>query len=109
MYTALYPDTVKNYIALALPLDMSVRELALVCPARHAYPETATLITKTYGNCPAWIIHANFTAMALGPPCGGKYMDLYRQKAKKAIRSPLTYLSAGCTAMCRWPVTCFTS
>ncbi len=83
MYTALYPDTVKNYIALALPLDMSVRDIALSTLVNAFDLETATLITKTYGNCPAWMIHAGFTAMAPVHHAVGKYVDLYRRKARE--------------------------
>lgn len=82
MYAALYPDTVKQYIALALPLDMSVRDLPVSALTDALTPETIKLITKTYGNCPAWIIHANFTAMAPVHHAIGKYIDLYRQKAR---------------------------
>ena len=83
MYAALYPDTVKQYIALALPLDMSVRDLPVSALTDALTPETIKLITKTYGNCPAWIIHANFSAMAPVHHVVGKYVDLYRQKARE--------------------------
>ncbi len=83
MYTALYPDTVKNYIALALPLDMSVREIGLSTLTSTFNPETSTLVAKTYGNCPAWMIHASFTAMAPVHHAMGKYVDLYRHKARE--------------------------
>lgn len=83
IYAALYPDTVKNYIALALPFDMSMRAIPIYALVDAFAPETTTLITKTYGNCPAWMIHANFTAMAPVHHVVGKYLDLYRQQARE--------------------------
>jgi polyhydroxyalkanoate synthase len=64
IYTALHPETVKNLITLALPLDMSVRGVALYTLLDKVSPETIDLLTAIYGNCPAWLIKAGFTAMA---------------------------------------------
>jgi polyhydroxyalkanoate synthase len=81
IYSALSPATIKNYIALALPLDMSVRDIPAYALVEAFTPETIALITKTYGNCPAWIIHADFTAMAPIHHLAGKYIDLYRRRS----------------------------
>ncbi len=64
IYTALYPETVKNLITFALPLDMSVREVPLYTLLDRLRPATTDLITAVYGNCPAWLIKAGFTAIA---------------------------------------------
>ena len=82
VYTALYPHTVKQYIALALPFDLSVREIPTYALGAGVSPDTVALITKTYGNCPAWMVHSGFTAMAPLHHVLGKYMDLYRQRMR---------------------------
>jgi polyhydroxyalkanoate synthase len=83
MYIALYPDTVNNYVALALPLDMSVRDIPVYALLDTLSPETVGQITKTYGNCPASVISAGFTAMAPVHHAAGKYIELYRQRARE--------------------------
>jgi polyhydroxyalkanoate synthase len=82
MYTALYPETVKHYIALALPLDLSIREIPMYALGASLSPETVTLLTSTYGNCPAWLVHNGFTAMAPVHHALGKFIDLYRQRER---------------------------
>ena len=82
VYTALHSHTVKQYIALALPLDLSIREIPVYALGTGISPETIALITTTYGNCPAWLVHAGFTAMAPIHHTLGKYMDLYRQRLR---------------------------
>lgn len=82
IYSALYPATIKNYISLALPLDMGVRDIPASALVDALTPETVALIVKTYGNCPAWLVHANFTAMAPVHHAVGKYIDLYRQRVR---------------------------
>lgn len=82
IYTALYPSTVKQYIALALPLDLSIREIPVYALGAGLSPETVALITTTYGNCPAWLIYTGFTAMAPIHHVLGKYIDLYRQRTR---------------------------
>lgn len=82
IYSALYPATVKNYISLALPLDMTVRDIPSYALISALTPETVAAIRQTYGNCPAWIIHANFVAMAPVHHTLGKYIDLYRQRTR---------------------------
>ena len=82
VYTALYPGTVKQYIALALPLDLGLREIPVYALGAGLSPETVALVTTTYGNCPAWLVHAGFTAMAPIHHLLGKYVDLYRQRER---------------------------
>ncbi len=82
VYTALFPQTVKHYIALALPLDLSIREIPVYALGAGLSPETVALISLTYGNCPAWMIHAGFTAMAPVHHAMGKFIDLYRQRER---------------------------
>ncbi|MGE0822395.1 MAG: alpha/beta fold hydrolase [Candidatus Binatia bacterium] len=82
VYTALYPTTVRQFLALALPLDLSIREIPAYTLSAGLSPETITLVTTTYGNCPAWLVHAGFTAMAPVHHAVGKYVDLYRQRVR---------------------------
>ena len=64
IYAALYPETVKTFITLALPLDMSVREIPLYALVDKLSPETIDLIISTYGNYPTWLIKAGFDVLS---------------------------------------------
>ena len=83
IYTALYPETVKNLITFTLPLDMSVRDLAMNAVIDKFRLETIDLITAIYGNCPAWFIKAGFDAMSPMHHALDKYVGLYRNKDKE--------------------------
>jgi polyhydroxyalkanoate synthase len=83
VYTALYPETVKNLINFTLPLDMSVSELPLQALMNKITPETINLITTIYGNCPAWFIKAGFDAMSPVHHTLDKYVGLYRNKDRQ--------------------------
>lgn len=83
IYTALHPKTVKNLIALALPLDLSGREIPLFTLVDRLSPETIDLITATYGNCPPWFIKAGFTSMSPVHHALDKYIGLYRNKDRE--------------------------
>ncbi len=83
IYTALHPETIKNHIALTLPLDMSVRQIPLYSIVERLSPEIFDLITATYGNCPAWLVREAFTSMAPVHHALDKYVGLYRSKEKE--------------------------
>jgi len=80
MYTALHPETVKNFVTLTLPLDMSVRDIPTNSLMDRISDETIELITKIYGNCPAAIMKAGFTSMSPIHHALDKYVGLYRNK-----------------------------
>jgi polyhydroxyalkanoate synthase subunit PhaC len=61
IYAALYPRHVRNFVALAIPLEMSAA--AALVPAWLS-AQTVELISGLYGNCPAWIFNA-FSSMRL--------------------------------------------
>jgi polyhydroxyalkanoate synthase subunit PhaC len=82
LYTALHPATVKHLITLTLPLDMGVRTLPFYNLIGRLRPETVTLLTATYGNCPAWVMNAGFTAMAPVHHAMDKYVGLCRNQDK---------------------------
>jgi len=61
IYAALHPRQVRNFVALAIPLEMSAA--AALVPAWLS-AQTVELISGLYGNCPAWIFNA-FSSMRL--------------------------------------------
>jgi len=83
IYTALHQETIKNFVALTLPLDMSVREIPMNSMMDRISGETLELITKIYGNCPAEIMKAGFTSMSPIHHALDKYVGLYRNKENK--------------------------
>ncbi len=83
MYTALYPEQVKNLVNFTLPLDMSVRELPTQALMDKISPETMKLMTEVYGNCPSWFMKSSFDAMAPVHHAIDKYVGLYRGKDNK--------------------------
>jgi polyhydroxyalkanoate synthase subunit PhaC len=83
LWTAFYPDSVKNLVTLATPIDTEVSENPLFNLASRITKETAELITDTYGNCPAWFINACFTAIAPVHHMLAKYMDLHKNQASR--------------------------
>ena len=82
LYTALYPEQVKNLIDFTLPLDMSVKELASQTLMDQISPQMTDLIVTTYGNCPAWLIKSGFEGMSPLHHAFDKYVGLYRAKEK---------------------------
>ncbi len=80
MYVALHPETVKNFVALTLPFDMSVRDIPSNNLMDRVSDETIELIVKTYGNCPAALMKASFSSMSPIHHALDKYVGLYRNK-----------------------------
>lgn len=80
IYTALYPHTVKNFISLALPLDMSREEIPLFSLAKKIDPD---LLTGAFGNCPAWVMKAGFSLMAPVHHILHKHVGLHRNKDRE--------------------------
>jgi len=83
IYTALHQETIKNFVALTLPLDLSVRDIPLNSTMDHVSEETINLITETFGNCPAALMKAGFSSMAPIHHALDKYIGLYRNKENK--------------------------
>jgi polyhydroxyalkanoate synthase len=54
IYAALHCRNIKNLVTLALPLDMSVRELPAYQPIDWLDEGAVDWLVTTYGNCPAW-------------------------------------------------------
>lgn len=78
IYTALHPSTVKNLVTLTIPFDLGVRELPIYNLVDGMSDVAVELITKVYGNCPAWMVNANFLSMAPVHHAIDKYVGLYR-------------------------------
>ncbi|HUN58277.1 MAG TPA: alpha/beta fold hydrolase [Candidatus Binataceae bacterium] len=78
LYTALHPENVANLLTLTIPFDMSTREISIYNVMDGMNDSTIDLITKVYGNCPAWMVNMGFTAMAPVHHAFDKYVGLYR-------------------------------
>jgi polyhydroxyalkanoate synthase len=79
MWTALYPETVKNLVTLATPVDTRVPNSPLFSVAGRLSEAVEPLI-EMYGNCPGWFINACFKSMAPIHHALSKYVDLYRNR-----------------------------
>lgn len=77
MYTALYPQTVKNFIPLSVPLDMSKQDVAIFHLMKTLDPN---LVAGVFGNCPSWIMKMTFSAMSPVHHLLNKHVGLYRNK-----------------------------
>jgi len=82
MYTALHPAGVKNLITLTIPFDMSVRDLPMTQMMDSMSPEAAEMVAAIHGNMPAWMINAQFQAMAPIHHLLNKYVGRYRNSAR---------------------------
>ncbi|MGE0821334.1 MAG: alpha/beta fold hydrolase [Candidatus Binatia bacterium] len=80
LYAALHPETVKNFLPLTLPFDMSKQDIALSHFTSSINPE---LIVEAYGNCPAWIMKLGFTSMSPVHHFLNKHVGLYRNKERE--------------------------
>jgi polyhydroxyalkanoate synthase subunit PhaC len=78
LYTALHPENVKNLVTLTIPFDMSMRELSIYNLMDRVDDSAVEMITKIYGNCPAWMVYMGFTAMSPVHHALDKYVGLYR-------------------------------
>ncbi|HKD68018.1 MAG TPA: alpha/beta fold hydrolase [Candidatus Binataceae bacterium] len=79
MWTALYPETVKNLVTLATPVDARIPNSPLFAVAGRLSEAVEPLI-EMYGNCPGWFINACFKSMAPVHHALSKYVDLYRNR-----------------------------
>jgi polyhydroxyalkanoate synthase len=77
LYTALHPETIKNFIPLTVPYDLSKQDIPLAQLTAHVDPE---LVASAYGNCPAWVMKLNFTSMSPVHHLLNKHVGLYRNR-----------------------------
>jgi polyhydroxyalkanoate synthase len=78
LYTALHVENIKNLVTLTIPFDLGVRELPIYNLVDSMTAITVDLIIKVYGNCPAWMVNANFLSMAPVHHAVDKFVGLYR-------------------------------
>jgi polyhydroxyalkanoate synthase len=77
IYTALHQSTVKNFIPLTVPLDMSQQDIAIFNLIKTLDPN---LVTGVFGNCPGWIMKTGFSAMSPVHHFLNKHVGLYRNR-----------------------------
>ena len=80
IWTALYPDAVKNLVTLATPIDAGVEGNPLYTLAARLPDQVLDSILDLHGNCPAALINGWFTAMAPVHHALSKYLDLHKNK-----------------------------
>lgn len=85
IYTALHPQTVKNLVPIAIPLDLSVRELPSSAMVDHLTPAMVDLMLETYGNMPALLINSGFNSLAPLHHLFDKYVGLYRSRDREGF------------------------
>ena len=79
MWAALYPETVKNLVTLATPVDARIPNNPLFSVAGRL-AEAVEPLLEMYGNCPGWFINACFKSMAPVHHALSKYVDLYKNR-----------------------------
>ncbi len=77
LWSALYPCRVKNLVTLAAPINTEVPDNALFRLINRVRGATVELITETYGNCPATLVNACFTAVAPVHHMIAKYQEFH--------------------------------
>jgi polyhydroxyalkanoate synthase len=75
---ALHPADVKTLVTLTLPLDMSARELPVYNLIDWLDEQAVESLTAFYGNCPAWLLSASFSAALPMQRVLSKHMGLER-------------------------------
>ena len=80
LWSAIYPKRVKNLVALATPINTRVDNNPLFSLVNKVSVESVNLIVDTYGNCPAWLINACFTAVAPVHHLIAKYHEFHTNK-----------------------------
>ncbi len=84
-YSALHPERVRNLITVTTPFDLSNRELPVYNLVERMSDEAVELVTRVYGNCPAWLVQTFFTVMAPTHHAIDKYVGLYRNAAREGF------------------------
>ncbi len=87
LYAALHPETVKNFIPLTVPYDLSKQDIPLSQFTSQVDPE---LVVSAYGNCPAWMMKLNFTSMSPVHHLLNKHVGLYRNKERAGFAETFT-------------------
>ncbi len=84
MFTALYPERVRNLILMATPIDFAVDDALLGLWARHEYFDVDRLI-DTFGNCPGEFLKYCFQLMKPVQNFAEKYVALGERLGDQAF------------------------
>jgi poly[(R)-3-hydroxyalkanoate] polymerase subunit PhaC len=80
VYNALYDETVKNLVALTIPLDFSQRRLPIDHVSKSMSERSAELVAATWGNVPAWMMFSFFNSLAPSHHLLNKFVVAYRSE-----------------------------
>jgi polyhydroxyalkanoate synthase len=83
IYSALHPKNLKNLVTLTVPFDMSVRDLPFYHLVDFVSDDAIDLVTRIYGNCPAWMINGGFNLMSPIHHAIDKYVGRYRNGGRE--------------------------
>jgi polyhydroxyalkanoate synthase subunit PhaC len=83
LYSALHQSNVKNLITLTVPFDMAVRDLPFYNLVDFMSDDAIELVTRIYGNCPAWMVNGGFNLMAPIHHAFDKYVGRYRNGSRE--------------------------
>ena len=84
MFTALFPQRVRNLILLAAPIDFDGDEGLLNLWTREEYFDVDGLI-DAFGNCPSWFLQSCFQLMKPVQNFVEKYIDLGRRLGNESL------------------------
>ena len=89
IYAALHGQHVKTLVTIALPLDMSLRDLPAYYLIDWLDESAIEWLTTTYGNCPAWWLKNLFSAMSSMYRVGEHFgLNPESERDRYARRSP---------------------
>jgi polyhydroxyalkanoate synthase len=83
LYSSLHRDYVKNLVTLTVPFDMGVRDLPFYNLVDFVSDDAVELVTRIYGNCPAWLVNGGFNMMAPIHHALDKYVGRYRNGSRE--------------------------
>ncbi len=83
LYSALHQQNVRNLVTLTVPFDMGVRDLPFYNLVDFVSDDAVELVTRIYGNCPAWMVNGGFNLMAPMHHALDKYVGLYRNSVRE--------------------------
>jgi len=74
---------VRNLVTLTVPFDMGVRDLPFYNLVDFVSDDAVELVTRIYGNCPAWMVNGGFNLMAPIHHAVDKYVGRYRNGVRE--------------------------
>jgi len=83
LYSSLHPENVRNLVTLTVPFDMGVRDLPFYNLVDFVSDDAVELVTRIYGNCPAWMVNGGFNLMAPIHHAVDKYVGRYRNGVRE--------------------------